>query len=164
MLRDAVAARGLRRSDIASALGVDRRTLSGYCSGEFRPPPDRIDRMRVLASVVGTIDTAIPGAARDVLLSRRGGVSLLDRLATERGSLLWSWHRYAEPEATVTVEVLSEDSEPIWSASARALSEGRLAPPPRRPSVRTPETYEMDLRESADFEEPAAHRGRFSYQ
>lgn len=163
MLRDAVAARGLKRSDIASALGVDRRTLSGYCSGEFRPSIERVDRLRVLARVVSAIDFAMPGRARDVLLAQRGGVLLLDRLASERLSLLWSWRRYAEPEANVTVEALLEDPEPIWGPAVRAFAEGRLAPPPRRPSVRPPEAYEMDLEEAAKFAEPASRRGRASY-
>lgn len=163
-LRDAVAAKGLKRSDIASALGVDRRTLSGYCSGEFRPPPERLDRMRILARVVTAIDAANPGRARDVLLAQRGGVSLVERLPSERLSLLWSWRRYSEPEASVTIEVQSEESEPNWAPAARALAEGRLAPPPRRPSVRPPEAYEMDLDEAAEFTEPRSARGRASYR
>jgi transcriptional regulator with XRE-family HTH domain len=164
LLRDAVAARGLSRLEIAYVLGVDRRTLSGYCSGEFRPPTDRIDRMRVLARLVAGIDHERPGRARDILFARRGGVSLLERIAAERTSVLSSWRRYAEPEAIVTVEQLPQRTAPIWAAAARAFSEGRLTPFPRRPTVRAPAAYEMDLDEAAAFEEPPAGRGRTSYQ
>lgn len=164
VLRDHVAAKGLGRSDIASALGVDRRTLSGYCTGEYRPSADRIERMRILAELVDAIDAAAPGRAREILRARRGGLSLLDRLRLERTSLFWTWHRYAEPEAEVGLEVSRQVEEPLWAAAARAFMEGRLAPPPRHPSVRPPAAFEMDLGEAEGFEEPSPRRGRESYR
>ena len=42
--------------------------------------------------------------------------------------------------------------EPIWAAAARALAEGQLAPPTWERTVRTPETYEIDLEEATRAE------------
>jgi transcriptional regulator with XRE-family HTH domain len=43
---------GLSRSEIAQLVGVDRRSLSGWASGETSPSAANIDRLRTLARVV----------------------------------------------------------------------------------------------------------------
>jgi hypothetical protein len=82
-LRDRICSYGLTRQDIAHALRVDRRSLSGWVSGEIRPTPERLLTLNVLAELVADVDAERPGRARDVLLARRTGRALLERVATE---------------------------------------------------------------------------------
>jgi transcriptional regulator with XRE-family HTH domain len=164
-LRDRICSHGLTRQDIARGIGVDRRSLSGWVSGEIRPAPERVVTLAVLAELVVDVDAERPGRARDVLLARRAGRALLDRVAAEGRSLLGTWRLSVQPEARVEVRRRAEPAhEPIWAAAARALAEGQLAPPSWERTVRTPETYEIDLEEATAFQEEEPDRGRRGYR
>lgn len=164
-LRDLICSQGLTRQDIARALGVDRRSLSGWVSGEIRPAPERVVTLAVLAELVVDVDAERPGRARDVLLVRRTGRALLDRVAAEGRSLLVTWRRSVRPEGSVEVGRRAEPAqEPIWAAAARALADGQLAPPSWERTVRMPETYEIDLEEATAFQEEEPDRGRRGYR
>jgi transcriptional regulator with XRE-family HTH domain len=163
--RDRICSYGLTRQDIAHALRVDRRSLSGWVSGEIRPTSERVLTLNALAELVADVDAERPGRAREVLLARRTGRALLDRVATEGRSLLVAWRLSVRPEARVEVRRRTEWAhEPIWAAAARALAEGQLAPPTWERTVRTPETYEIDLEEATAFREEEPERGRRGYR
>jgi transcriptional regulator with XRE-family HTH domain len=165
VLRDRIAARGLSKQEIARAIGVDRRSLSGYASHEIRPTPERLALLRILAELVDEIEVQRPGRVRDVLLSRRGGVDLLDQLNAAGDSILDTWRQWvARSEASVSVTSRARSAEPIWAAAARAVAEGRLAAPSRSPTVRPESTYEMDLGEAASFAEPEYTSRRQTYR
>ncbi len=153
-LRDEVCAHGLTRQDVARAVGVDRRSLSGWVSGEIRPSAERVRALRSLARLVADIAVERPDRVRDVLLTRRSGRAFIDRVADEGARLLQTWRASIRPEAKVSVRVRPRGStEPIWAAAARALLDGRLIPPTWERSIRPAATYEMDLEEASAFEE-----------
>lgn len=153
-LRDEVCAHGLTRGDVARAVGVDRRSLSGWVSGEIRPSADRVRVLRALARLVTDIAVERPGRVRDVLLARGSGMALVDRIADEGARLLQTWRASVRPEAKALVQVRPHGStEPMWAAAARALVDGTLTPPTWERSVWSAATYEMDLEEASAFEE-----------
>ncbi len=164
-LRDDICGRGLSRQDVARGIGVDRRSLSGYASGEINPQPERLEALRILARVTREIEAERPGRTRDVLLSQRGNDTLLDAAASGRHPLA-AWRRWlARREAQVEVRPRTTAGEPIWAAAARALADGRLSAPARGGTARSAETYEMDLTEASSFEEePEPDRRRRGYR
>jgi transcriptional regulator with XRE-family HTH domain len=165
ILRDRIIAYGLSKQEIARAVGVDRRSLSGYASGEIRPSRERLELLRTLADLADAIAVERPGRVRDVLLSRRGRVTLVDQLATMGRSILATWRAWmARSEAIVSVTPRVAKAEPLWAAAARALAEGRLSVPPRGQTVRPESTYEMDLDEAAAFAEPKYKSRRRGYR
>jgi transcriptional regulator with XRE-family HTH domain len=159
--RDRLVRLGLTRQHIARALGVDRRSLSGWATGEIRPTPERLEALRALVALATAIEAERPDRVSGVLLHRRGESDLLDQFARGQEEVLQAWRSWTtHPAATVTVSrrAAAEGREPIWAAAARALAEGRLRPMERRPSVRASETYEMDLSEAEHFVEETQDR------
>jgi transcriptional regulator with XRE-family HTH domain len=165
--RDHLVRLGLTRQQISRALGVDRRSLSGWATGEIRPTAERLEALRTLLSVASTIDRDQPGRVSEILLHRRGQSDLLDQLARGRADLLQDWARWAaEPAATAQVRHRTETlpQEPVWAAAARAWADGRLSPWERQPTVRPETTYEADLTGAEAFmEEPANRPSREGY-
>lgn len=160
-LRDRILSRGLSRQDIARALGVDRRSLTGWASGAIRPAPERLHLLRILADLVDAVDAERPGCARDILLVRRGRGALLDRLTTSGEEVLRTWPLcLMHHDSTVTVTRRAGGPEPIWAAAAQAWAEGRLAPLERAGTARAESTYEMDPSEAGAFREPEYEAGR----
>lgn len=164
-LRDRISSRGLTRQDIARAIGVDRRSLSGWVRGEIRPADERVIQLRSLAKLVVEIDYELPGRAREVLLTDDASIPLPRRVDQEGVSLVRSWQSSHRTTAHVTVTRRRvPDGEPIWASAARALAEGRLKPPASVHAVRSPATYEMDLTAAAAFQEEGPQRGRQAYK
>jgi transcriptional regulator with XRE-family HTH domain len=164
-LRDRIAAQGLSKQEIARAIGVDRRSLSGYAKGDIRPSSRRLGLLHTLADLVEAISTERPGRVRDLLLSRRGRVALVDQLGTAGRSILRTWPAWvARTEATVTVTPRVALAEPVWAAAARAVAGGRLGVPRRAHTVRPESTYEMDLDEAMAFSEPEYKSRRRDYR
>lgn len=154
--RDRLRRLGLGRRQIARGLGVDRRSLSGWATGQIRPTPERLEALRTLVAVAMAIDAERPGRVPEIMLHRRGDSDLLDQLTRGRIQVFEDWRNWtAQPAATATVtaRALVGAPEPIWAAAARAVAEGRLQPLERRPTVRADETYEMDLAAAEDFVE-----------
>lgn len=161
VLRERIASHGLSRQDIARAIGVDRRSLSGYVSGEIRPSGERLDLLRVVADLADMICQERPGQVRDVFLTRRGRLALIDQVEALGSSVLTKWQAWlTHAQAIVSVTARATASGPIWAAAARALQEGRLESPRRAHTIRPESTYEMDLAEAAAFEEPGYKSGR----
>jgi transcriptional regulator with XRE-family HTH domain len=165
--RDRLTRLGLARRQIARALGVDRRSLSGWATGQIRPGPGRLEALRTLVAVATAIDAEQPGRVPEVMLHRRGDSDLLDQLALGRLQVFEDWRAWTlQPAATVTVTPRAQvrAREPIWAAAARALAQGRLQPLERRPSVRSDETYGVDLAAAEDLvEEPEGRPTRRGY-
>jgi transcriptional regulator with XRE-family HTH domain len=154
-LRDRITAQGLTKREIARAIGVDRRSLSGYVRGDIRPSSRRLGLLHTLADLVEAISRERPGRARDLVLSRRGRLALIDQLGTAGRSILQTWPAWmARNDATVTVTPGAALDEPVWAAAARAVAQGRLAVPPRAHSVRPESSYEMNLDEAVPDTEP----------
>ncbi len=162
-LRDEICAHGLTKQNVARAVGVDRRSLSGWVSGEIRPAPDRVRVLRTLARLVADIAVEHPGRVREVLLDRRSGIALIDRVARDGQRLLRTWRAASWPEPKVSLRPI-RSAEPIWAAAARALADGTLTPPTWARIVRPAATYEMDLEEASAFEEPEPELRRRSYR
>lgn len=75
---------GLSKQDVARAIGVDRRSLSGFVTGEIRPTDSRVLALRVLADVAERVAGRFGDRARDVLRCDYGRGSVLDLIATGR--------------------------------------------------------------------------------
>jgi len=165
--RDRLTRLGLTRQQIARALGVDRRSLSGWATGQIHPTPERLEALRTLVAVATTIDAERPGRVPETMLHRRGHSDLLDQLTLGRLQVFRSWKSWtAQPAATATVtaRAVVGEQEPIWASAARAVAEGRLQPFERRPSVRGDETYQMDLAAAEKLvEEPESRPTRRGY-
>ena len=164
-LCDDIRQRGLTRREIARGIGIDRRSLSGYASGEINPRPERIETLRILERISREIDAERPQQARDVLLLPRGHETLLDVIASGRHAAATAWRTWiARLEATAEIRPRAIKSDPIWSAAAKAFANGQLAVPARASTVRSSGVYEMDMAEAGAFEEePEAGRRRRSY-
>lgn len=163
-LRDDVCSHGLTRQDVARAIGVDRRSLSAWISGEMRPGLERLRVLQTLARLVAAVASERPSQVRDVLLARRTGTALIDRLVTDGARVLDTWRAGVRPEATVTMRPADARSpEPIWAAAARAATESRLSRPSSSGAIRPASTYEMDLGEAERFEEPELEYRRRGY-
>lgn len=164
-LRDRISSRGLTRQDIARAIGVDRRSLSGWVRGEIRPTEDRVDKLRLLARLVTDIDAERPGRARWLLLNERQGQPLLDRVGSAGPAILATWRSAVPNDYTTRVNVRTEGGEhPLWERAAEALATGALPAPSNTRTIRRPETYEMDLGEATEFDEQAPRSRRKSYR
>lgn len=164
--RDELVRRGLTRQQIAGALGVDRRSLSGWVAGEIRPTPERVVALRALVGVVAAIDAAYPGRAGEILTQQRGGSDLLGQLARGRTDVLERWEQWASrPAARVTVTRRRAEGEPVWAAAAEAKLAGRLGRLERARTVRAASQDEMDSDKAATFaESPTEQPRRGSYR
>lgn len=153
-LRDDIAERGLTRQDIARGIGVDRRSLSGYASGEINPQPQRMEALRMLDRVTREVDADRPRRARYTLLASRGNEVLLDSIASGNYAQALAWRTWIDRlEASNEVRPRFVDSEPMWSAAAKAFVDGRLTAPSRAETLRSSDVYEMDVTEASAFEE-----------
>ncbi len=164
-LRDSIARRGINRQQLARLLGVDRRSLSGWASGDIRPTLERLSALRAVARAIAEMDAARPGRAPEVLLSRRGTTTLLDAVTSGRARLD-SWRLWlARGSTEIDVACQPASGEPIWGAAARALREGRLNAPSRERTVRPESTYEMNPDvEAGAFAEAEYKAGRRGYR
>lgn len=165
-LRDEICRRGLKHQDVARAIGVNRRSLSGYTSGEINPQPERLEALRLLARLSRDIEAEYPGRVREIVLSERGGSTLLDALAAGRYAVTAAWRTWVVTlRAPVDISPRAiERKDPIWAAALHALAAGRLSAPARAASVRPAATYEMDPEEAQIFDEDAVERGRSGYR
>jgi DNA-binding transcriptional regulator YiaG len=164
-LRDGIGALGVSRHQLARLLRVDRRSISGWVSGEIRPAPERVDTFRTVARALADMAADRPGRVPETLLARRDGVTLLDAAASGK-TKLEGWRAWvSRGSTTVTVATRRREGEPMWGAAARAFEEGRLAVPTAQRTVRPASTYEMSPDEEAGaFAEPEYEVGRRGYR
>jgi transcriptional regulator with XRE-family HTH domain len=92
-VRDQICAlSGLSKQEIAKALGVDRRSLSGWVSGQTRPDEEHLRRLERLLTLVTDIERAHPTQSGAILRSLTlGGDTLLDLLAQGRYLEIRAW-------------------------------------------------------------------------
>lgn len=157
-LRDAVRKLGrLTNQQIARGVGVDRRSLSGWISGEIRPTSERLEALRFLARLVEDLASVRePPQVRDVLLGKPNGRSALEALAEGRfdeAVRLASIAAELGP-SRVTIRRRHLDKPSRYATAIEALRAGKLQPMTRARTVRPPSTYEVEPEDARYFAEP----------
>lgn len=149
-LRDRIIdASGLSKQDIARGIGVDRRSLSGFVTGEIRPSELRLRALYVLADSSEWAAGRYGVRARDVLREDTGEGAPLDMIASGRMMVMDEMQRAAEAlglvrRGAVTVRTRVSNREPLYLKAREAWSH-RLDKPRAGGQVRDPAIYEQDL-------------------
>lgn len=165
-LRDEIARRTrLTREQIARAIGVDRRSLSAWVRGEATPGADKLERLQLLADVVRDIDATGSGRATEVLLSRSGGLDLLDHIAAGRLNRAHDWKVLQGTAPSVTITHRTARKRPLHQRALDAYLRGELHPIGRAVTLRPESDYEQDLAKAERLmpDEPA-RRSRRGYR
>ena len=148
---------GLSRQEIARAIGVDRRSLSGYVSGEIRPTDDRIRSLRDLAEIAEWSVARFGEHSRELLRGGSSGRSLLD-LTSDQGMAI---RRTLEADAhtrrgagSPAIRIKARPTRPSLHVHALSVwaEESRL--PERGGTPREISTYEQDLRDAPRAPDP----------
>lgn len=156
---------GLTRREVAETLGVSRRSLSGWVSGEIRPTEEHLRNLQALADLVRAIQQPHPRNTRLVLLKRvGGGATPLDLISTTDigvgQSAVAEAALPAGRDLVATSPVRQRSRTPLHAEALRAFQTGRLVAPPRRPVFRPETDWTQDLAGASFFEEPRVERGR----
>jgi transcriptional regulator with XRE-family HTH domain len=151
-LRDLVAEVGLTRQEIAVAIGVDRRSLSGFVRGEIQPTDARLRALRVLAETAAWSVGEFGEHAREVLRGAGPDPSPLALIAKGRTDVRRELRSAAE-RAGLRSAALVETSErrtkdPLYIKAAAAWA-GKGLLPTRQGVLRTEANYEQDLAKAA---------------
>ena len=156
-LRDQIVeASGLTRQEIAAAIGVDRRSLSGFATGQIRPTPSRLESLRLLARVAVYASARWGERARDVLVTSHEGLTPLERVAAGDRAVFVALESLGKAGSPATIERRSPRSQPLYQL-VRAMS----TQPARARTLRDDHEYSQDLAEAAAFHEqeiPARRR------
>lgn len=153
-LRDRVIdASGLGKQDIARGIGVDRRSLSGFVSGEIRPSGPRLRALQVLAESAEWAVARYGVRAKDVLREDTGNGAPLDLIASGRTTVVDAMERAAEAlglvrRGAVSMRTRVSSREPLYLKARQAWS-NRLDKPTAGGQVRDPAVYEQDLSNTA---------------
>lgn len=154
---------GLSRQDIARAMGIDRRSLSGFVSGEIQPTPERLALLRVLADVATWTAERFGKRAREVLTANGEHGCPLDLVAaglTDLHGAIEAAARSAGVIARASVTIRHrKHGEPLY-LRARDVWSGRADLPTRAGVLRDPEVYEQDLAEAAATSEASGRARR----
>ena len=157
-LRDRVSSlTGLTRQEIARAIGVDRRSLSGFVAGQIRPTDARIVALRTLAETADWTALQFGEHAREVLRGPNPASSPLRLIAEGRTDIRRELKAAAEQaglgaKAPVimkqrpTKEPLYVRAAAEWSGRGRLPTHGGV---PREDAV-----YEQDLSRATTAEVP----------
>lgn len=148
-LRDHVTSRcGLTRQEIARAMGVDRRSLSGFVTGEIRPTEERLRALRVLAATADWSVQEFGEYARELL--RGSGLdssplSLIARGETDlRRKLLAAAEQAGIISRTRIDTHTRETKEPLYVKAAGVWA-GKSNLPTTAGVPRPDGDYEQDL-------------------
>ncbi len=156
-LRDQIIeASGLTRQEIAAAIGVDRRSLSGFATGEIRPTPSRLESLRLLARVAVYASARWGERARDVLVTSHEGLTPLERVAAGDRAVFVALESLGNAGSRTTIERRSLRSQPLYEL-VRAMP----TQPSRARTLRDENEYTQDLAEAPAFHEdelPARRR------
>ena len=145
-LRDEIArCTRLTREQIARALSVDRRSLSGWVKGESTPSADKLGRLQLLADVVRDIDASKFGGVTEILLSRTGGHDLLDHIASGRLAHARDWRTWLGATLSVTIVHRQSVKRPLHQNALDAYLRGELRLLGRAATIRPESDYEQDL-------------------
>ena len=151
-LRDHVAKVGLTRQEIARAIGVDRRSLSGFVTGEIRPTEARLRALRALADAAAWSVDEFGEHAREVLRATGADTSPLALIAkgqTDVRRELRSAAEQAGLRTAATVRTRQRTTrEPLYIKAAAAWV-GKSLLPTREGVPRTEADYDQDLAKAA---------------
>lgn len=144
----------LTRQEIALAIGVDRRSLSGFVSGEIRPTPDRLIMLQALAEVADWAAAQFGEHAREVFRGESPDTSPLRLIAKGRTDIrreLWAVatrlglrERYKVRQLQ-SRQSLSEKAALVWATQDNV--------PIERGTVRDGSQYEQDLSKAVPTEQ-----------
>lgn len=142
----------LSRQEISRGIGVDRRSLSGFVSGEIRPTEARIRALRVLADSAEWAREHFGARAKDVLREDTGEGSPLDMIASGQTDVRDQMASAAEKlglvrRGAVRTARRSPDREPLY-LQARTVWADRIDKPTGGGVAREAGTYEQDLSEA----------------
>ena len=146
---------GLTRQEIALAIGVDRRSLSGFARGDIRPTPPRLESLRLLAKVVHYAASRWGERSRQMLLSPRHGRTPLELVAAGDAGVFGVLDSIDAADAAVSTRSLRTKRQPLYLA---ARNRGR--PLDRAGIFREDGIYEQDLADVSSFDEQPAERRR----
>jgi transcriptional regulator with XRE-family HTH domain len=152
-LRDQISSlTGLTRQEIARAIGVDRRSLSGFVTGEIRPTEGRIAALRTLAETVDWSALQFGEHAREVLRGQNPDSSPLNLIAEGRTDIRRELKAAAQQAGLVIATPVSmhqrQTREPLYvKALAEWTDKGSL--PTRAGVPRDDAEYEQDLSKAA---------------
>jgi transcriptional regulator with XRE-family HTH domain len=163
-LRDAIErACGLTRQDIARAIGVDRRSLSGFVSGEIQPTTERLALLRSLADVAAWTAERFGKRAREVLTAEGDSGCPLDLVASGLTDLKDAVESAAQAAGVIARAPVTfrhrKHGKPLY-LRAREVWSGRADLPTRSGVVRDPAVYEQDLAAAAVTNEARGHYRR----
>ncbi len=160
-LRDRIVSRsGLTRQEIARAIGVDRRSLSGFVAGEIRPTEERLRALRVLADTADWSANEFGEYAREVLRGPDPDSSpllLIAKGATDLRRELLAAAERAGVIAQIRIEarVRETEKEPLYLKATSAWhGKGNL--PTRAGEPRPDADYEQDLSKAVSAAAPPA--------
>lgn len=155
-LRDQIIeAAGLTRQEIATAIGVDRRSLSGFARGDIRPTPSRVESLRFLAKVALYASSRWGERSREVLLSARHGRTPLELVVAGDAGVFGVLDRLDASDAAISVERRKPSAAPLYLA-ARPHGTEVVAARQRR----DPLEYEQTLADALSFDEASTRNRR----
>lgn len=158
-LRDRILeATGLSRQDIASGIGVDRRSLSGFTTGEIRPTEVRLRALQVLADAAEWAAARYGARAKDVLRADTGRGRALDLIAEGQTSVVSEMEEAAMAlglvrRGSVSVRPRKTKREPLYLKAREAWTD-RVDKPVAGGRVQDPAVYEQDLSQAKPAPRP----------
>ena len=157
-LRDSIVdLAGLTRQEIARSIGVDRRSLSGYVTGEIRPTDERLHMLRELAEVAKWTADRFGERARELLRGTNSESSPLNLIATRHVDTRESIKTIAaalRPASPQFLAVGRRTNLPPLHAHALGVWGKDTNQPERARTVRDESVYEQDPSEAAHPPEP----------
>ncbi len=165
-LRDHISAQTrLTRQEIARAIGVDRRSLSGFVSGEIRPTPERIIMLQTLATTAEWAASEFGEHVREVLRGESSDTSPLRLIAEGRTDIRHDLHVVAVRTGLVETTGLKirrrESREPLYITAA-AIWDLQQEVPLDRGTARDQTMYEQDLSKAVSVKRtPSQTRRRY---
>ena len=148
---------GLTRQEIARAIGVDRRSLSGYVTGEIRPTDERLRVLRELSDTAAWTAERFGERARELLRGTDSGASPLDLIGIGQPNIRNLLEAMAEdllPPSPQILTVRRRTTSPPLHLHALAVSDENTNQPQRARTVRDESVYEQDPSKADHQSEP----------
>ena len=148
---------GLSRQEIARSIGVDRRSLSGYVSGEIRPTDDRLRLLRELADIAEWSAERFGDHARELLRGTSHGRPILDLIGEPGGDIRRTLAAIAHASGfgrSPTIRIEARPARPSLHRHALSVWSGDSSLPERGGTPRAGTVYEQDLSTAPQAPEP----------
>lgn len=147
----------LTKQDIARAIGVDRRSLQGFVTGEIRPTDARLESLRSLARISAEVAARFGERTREVLRADGGEGCPLDLLALGRTDIdgaITAAARAAGVASQTPVSIKTRRHRAPLYLRAREVWAGRVDIPTPGGTARDLSEYEQDLSKAAPSVRP----------